>query len=450
MQPAVTECISQLDLFSIGRREITATVDHQPLSTDVGALMLARIDRQLGLSSRIAEALVDPRDPDRATHTYEDLVRQRLLQIACGYEDCNDAAALRLDPIFQLALNRVPGSERSELGSQPTLSRFEVRSSEENAALGRVLSELWVNRQKKRLGEGVLTFDFDFDSTDDPTHGGQQGTMFHGYYDQYMYHPLVAFDQEGYPLVAKLRTGRASDKEGMIDEMLWLAEQVAESFGEEIDLRLRADAGFQDPEAYDLLEEAGISYAIGLNSYAFLKNKIHDQIEEAQKLFDRTGVKKRHYTELMHKAQTWSRPRRIIAMIECDGKGANVRFVVTSLPDSPERIYAYYCQRGQCENYIKELKNAMFADRLSCHAFESNQFRFYLHTFAYLLMFHLREQLEGTELARVQMDTLRLRLIKIAARVRVTARRIWLQVSGSHPSIGRWMDLARQLHPPPA
>lgn len=445
----MTECISQQVLFSIGRREVTVTVDEQPLSTDAGALMLARIDRDLRLSARVADLLVDARDPERVQHPLEDLIRQRLLQISCGYDDCNDATALRHDPVFQLALRRVPGAACSELGSQPTLSRFEARSADENAALAGVLSDLWIARQKSRSWDGVVTFDFDFDSTDDPTHGDQQGTMFHGYYDQYMYHPLVAFDHEGYPLVAKLRTGRAPDKEGVVDEILRLAEQVAESFGDSIDLRFRADAGFQDPEMYDLLEEAGISYAIGLNSYSFLKSKIQQEIDQAQALFDRTGVKKRFYTELMHKAQTWSRPRRIVAMIECDSKGANVRFVVTTLADSPEKVYSYYCQRGQCENYIKELKNAMFADRLSCHAFESNQFRLYLHTFAYLLMFHLREELEGTELARVQMDTLRLRLIKIAVRVRVTARRIWLQISGSHPSAELWMNLAGQLHAPP-
>lgn len=448
MRPAMTECISQQELFSIGRRKVTARSGDEQLSAEAGALLLSRLDRRHGISSEIASILSDDRDPSRVKHTMEELIRQRLIQICCGYEDCNDADSLRHDPLLQLACGRLPQSEDAALGSQPTLSRNEKRAPEENAGLGRLLTEKWIRRQKRKAIRRIVTFDFD--STNDPTHGDQQMSMFHGYYDQYMYHPLLAFDEEGFPVVARLRAGRASDKEGMIDEMLRIGERISEDLGRSVKVRVRADAGFQDPETYDLLETAEVDYAIGLNTYVFLKDKVADEIRAAEEHYAKTKRKRRHYTELTHKAQTWSRPRRVIVMIECDGQGTNVRFVVTTLQSSPKSVYKFYCGRGQSENYIKELKNAMFADRLSCHLFESNQFRLYLHTFAYLLMFFLREQIEDPELRSAQMDTLRLRLLKIAVRVRVTARRIWLDISAAHPRANLWMNLAGLLHAPPA
>lgn len=442
----VTECTRQIALFSIGKKKVTFAPDGQFVASDAGVLALAKIDKRIDLSRRLSGVLIDPRDPDRVVHTYEAQLRQRILQIACGYEDADDGDALRLDPLFQTAMGRVPGAESSALASQPTLSRFERREYGELLRMSEVLLDLWLDHLVSRGRKAPRRVILDFDSTDDPTHGAQQLSMFHGYYDQHMFHPLVVFDGEGWPVAMVLRPGNAHASRGAVSILLRIFERMIDRLPRGTEIVFRADAGFAIPEIYEMCEILGIRYAIGQITNDSYKARAGKALREARREFQRTGEKARVFTEFVYQAKSWDQPRRIVAKAEVMKEGENPRFIVTNLQTGPEATYQFYTQRGQSENHIKDLKNAMAADRLSCSDFRSNQFRLLLHTAAYILMYVLREQLAGTELARAQMDTLRLKLIKVGASIVVTARRIWIHISRSHPSAPLLTNVMAQLY----
>lgn len=442
----MTKCTGQIDLFSIGRRRVTIESNGTFITSNAGVLLASRIERRLGLVRRLSGVLRDERDPLRVTHSYESQTRQRLLQIACGYEDCNDASALRLEPAFQTAMGRVAGREESALASQPTLSRFEQREAGELLRMSETLVDLWIDQLLARGPKAWKNIVLEFDSTDDPTHGAQQLTMFHGYYDQYMYHPLLVFDGEGWPVAVVLRPGRASAAEGAASVLVRIFEKIVERLPREARITLRADAGFAMPELYELCEEMGIRYVIGQITHACYKDRAEKALAEAIRQFEESGTKARVFTEFEYQAQTWTRKRRVIGKAERMPEGENVRFIVTNIDDlDPEAAYDYYTERGQSENFIKDLKNAMFADRLSCSAFMANQFRLLLHTAAYIVMIELRRELAGTTLAKAQMDTLRLKLLKIGACIVVTARHIWVRLSEHDPSRPLFEDACRRL-----
>jgi len=455
----VTNCTEQVDLFSIGRKSVTARFDGEEITSDAGVLPLSMIERKLRLAERLAAVLDEERDPSRVLHTNEDQLRQRLLQICCGYEDCNDATTLRHDAAFQIAFRRLPG-EGAELASQPTLSRFEQRSAEEIERLSDVLLDFWVERILARGPEAWKGIVLDFDSTDDPTHGEQQGTMFHGYYDQYMYHPLLAFDGEGFPVAVLLRPGNAHSGQDTVDVLLRLFEKIAERFPPEATFLFRGDAGFALPEVYEMCEALEIDYVIGMITHQVLKSNGEKTMNSAREQYkhaygraaddrEKTMLKTKVFGEFPYQAGSWSRPRRVVMKAEISREGENPRFIVTNLPVDPEAAYGTYTGRGQSENYIKDLKNAMFADRLSCHRYDANHFRLLLHTAAYILMYALREEIATAQpqsrLANAQMDTIRLKLIKIGAALRVTARNIWVRLSSSHPCLDLWHLLALRL-----
>jgi hypothetical protein len=442
----VTKCTGQIDLFSIGRRKVTIESDGTFITSNAGVLLAAQIEKRLRMSKRLAGMLRDERDPARVTHSYESQMRQRLLQIVCGYEDCNDASELRLEPAFQTAMGRVAGREESALASQPTLSRFEQRESVELMRMSEVLLDLWIDQLLARGRKALKNIVLEFDSTDDPTHGAQQLTMFHGYYDQYMYHPLVVFDGEGWPVAMMLRPGRASSSQGAASVLLRIFKKIAERLPSTAQITFRADAGFATPELYELCEAMGIRYVIGQITHASYKEKAAGALAEAVQHFEETGAKVRVFTEFQYQARTWAHPRRVIGKAERMAEGENVRFVITNIDDlDPEATYDYYTERGQSENFIKDLKNAMFGDRLSCSAFKANQFRLLLHTAAYIVMLELRRELAGTALAKAQMDTLRLKLIKIGACIVVTARRVWVQLSHHDPARPLFEHACRRL-----
>jgi hypothetical protein len=429
----VTECNSQIDLFSIGRRIVTATFDDARLTSDAGVTFLQRIDKRLGLSDRLAAAMIDRRDATRVRHTLRDLLMQRIALICAGYEDANDATTLRHDPAFQLAVGRVPGD--APLASQPTVSRFEQRPHRDLLALSNVLLDLWVERLKQRAKKTKkrLRIILDFDSTDFVTHGNQQLNFFHGHYDNYIYYPVLVFDQEGFPVAAVLRSGDTRTG-GVCSVLLRIMEKLSFALGK-FDLTVRADAGFSTPELYRLCDSMEIHYVIGLITHETLRDQAKGWMEEARDAFAQTGQPIRLIGDFQHR---WGRKdggmHRIIVKAEVTALGDNPRFLITNLTEGPEQVYTTYTGRGQCENHIKELKCAMLGDRMSCHAFAANQFRLLLHTAAYVLMFVLREELDAVCSTRMQMDTLRLRVLKVAALVKVTARRIWLHLSAQHPS----------------
>ena len=442
----MTECTGQIALFSIGRRKVTIESNGTFITSNAGVLLASRIEHGLGLARRLSELLRDDRDPSYVVHSYESQMRQRLLQIVCGYEDCNDATSLRHEPAFQTAMGRVAGTKEAVLASQPTLSRFEQRSRGDVLRASEELLDVWTERRvrrQRRTGEEIV---LDFDTTDAETHGAQQLSMFHGYYDHYMYHPLLVFDGEGWPVAMVLRPGRAHASTGATSVLLRIFDRIAHRMSSRTSVSLRADAGFAVPELYELCETLGIRYTIGQNSHSTYKQQAEELLAEARRQYQETGRKVRLFTEFRYQAETWNRPRRVICKVEIMPEGENVRFVLTNIDDlTPEQVYDFYTGRGQSENYIKDLKNAMFADRMSCSSFNANQFRLLLHAAAYMILFEFRRELADTALASAQMDTLRLKLLKIGACIVVTARRVWVQLSQFDPSTALYETLCRRL-----
>ena len=442
----MTKCTGQIGLFSIGRRRVTIESNGTFITSNAGVLLASRIERRLGLASKLSAVLRDERDPALVKHSYENQMRQRLLQIACGYEDCNDASELRLEPAFQTAMGRVAGLEESALASQPTLSRFEQREADELLRMSEVLVDLWIDQLLARGPKAWSDIVLEFDSTDDPTHGAQQLTMFHGYYDQYMYHPLLVFDAEGWPVAVVLRPGRASASHGAASVLVRIFKKIVARLPRQARITLRADAGFAIPELYELCEAMGMRYVIGQITHGSYKARAAEVLAEAVRRYEETGTKVRVFTEFEYQAETWTHSRRVIGKAEKMAEGENLRFIVTNIEDlDPEATYDHYTERGQSENFIKDLKNAMFADRLSCSAFMANQFRLLLHTAAYIVMLELRRDLADTALSTAQMDTLRLKLLKIGACIVVTARRIWVQLSEFDPSRPLFEYVSRRL-----
>jgi hypothetical protein len=440
----VTECTPQFDLFSIGRRTVTASFVDTPLSSDIGVVLVSRIDRRHRVTERLAAALSDGRDSVKVQHTIEDLLRQRAYQIACGYEDASDANTLRHDAGFQIALDRVPGQDGA-LASQPTISRFEQRRHADLLSYSNALCDLWIERlqKKARRSRRAVKIILDFDSTDFVTYGEQQLALFHGHYGNYIYYPLLVFDQHGWPVAAMLRPGRTRSA-GVIPALMRIYRRLVES-GLRFEMILRADAGFSSPELYQTCETLGIRYVIGLITHHALNARLEPTMQRAREIAKTEGTAKVFTAFMMRWGRKTPHDRRIIAKAEVTGIGDNPRFLITNMEQDAEVIYTFYTGRGQCENHIKEIKNALFADRMSCHTFAANQFRLLVHVTAYVLMYLLREQLADTSLGGVQLDTLRLRLLKVAAIVRVTARRIWLELSAAHPSAALWPRLVPLL-----
>jgi len=440
----VTECNSQIDLFSIGRRVVTASFVDKPISSDIGAVLLGRIDRRHRVTERLASVLTDRRESAKVQHSTVDMLRQRAYQIACGYEDAVDANTLRHDAGFQIALNRVPG-DSAALASQPTLSRFEHRRHADLLTFSNALLDLWIERlrAKARRSKRRIRIVLDFDSTDFITYGEQQFALFHGHYGNYIYYPLLAFDQHGWPVAAMLRPGRMRSG-GVVPLLLRIYRRLVEA-GMRFDMTIRADAGFSLPELYLMCETLGIRYVIGLITHPALVKELQPTMKQARTIAEAEGTAMIITDFMKHWGRKTPHERRIVAKAEITSLGENPRFLITNMEEEAEHVYDFYTGRGHCENHIKELKNAMLGDRMSCHAFAANQFRLLEHVTAYILMYLMREHLANTALAKVQMDTLRLKLLKVAAVVRVTARRVWLELSASHPSAVLWPRLVPLL-----
>jgi len=369
------------------------------------------LDQRYRLAENAARCLHDPREGHKVKHDLLTLVRQRLFAIAQGYEDNNDAATLAKDPAFKIMAGKAPESD-GDLASQPTLSRLENRvTAKDLRRLCDGLLELYLKTHPGPRKVIVL----DMDGTDDPTHGRQQLSFFHGYYEEHMYHPLLVFDgRDGFPLAAALRPGDAHASHGALAVLTRLIKKLKQAYPGALIL-FRADAGFAVPALYRYLEEQQeIRYVIGFITNNRVLAQAGPLLEKAQRQYLETGEKQRLFTSFSYQAESWDKPRRIIAKVEYTHLGANQRFVVTNLSRNPQFVYDdIYVLRGDVENRIKELKLELKADRLSCHRFLANQFRLLLHTAAYCLFWLLRRHLQGTELATAQVNTLRLKLLKI-------------------------------------
>ena len=409
------------------------------LTSDGGWTWVAEADQALGLSPALAAAVPDHRR--RGRHTLLALLRQRIYQIAAGYADQDDADALRGDPLLKLVCGRLPESD-PDLASQPTFSRLEnALSARDCYRLAVALGEVYL-RERERAGVPQRIV-LDLDSTDDPTHGEQEGSAYHGYFRQHMYHPLLVFDGEtGQFITAILRPGTAHAGHGALAILRRLVRRLRARWPH-VAIELRADAGFAKPEIYAYCEREGIAYTIGLVPNARLERLAAPLLADAQaRQAAADGATVRLLAETPYQAGSWPHERRVIIKAEALVKGPNTRFVVTTRTDPPEALYAWYTDRGETENWIKDLKTACFADRLSCHRFLANQVRLLLHGAAYWLLDTVRRWLVAAGSARMQLDTLRLRLIKIGGRVRQLATRVHLRLASNHPSEPLWYRLA--------
>jgi hypothetical protein len=426
-----TVCHNQLRFESLFSKEVIADFAGGRITSDAGGLVLRELDQRYRLAENAARCLHDPREGHKVKHDLLTLVRQRLFAIAQGYEDNNDAATLAKDPAFKIMAGKAPESD-GDLASQPTLSRFENRVTAKDL---RRLSDRLLDLYLKTHPGPRKVIVLDMDATDDPTHGQQQLSFFHGYYEEHMYHPLLVFDgRDGFPLAAVLRPGNTHSSRGALAVLKRLIQKLRQAYPKALIL-FRADAGFAVPALYTYLEgQPETRYVIGFITNNRLLAETAPLLAKAQRQYQETGEKQRLFTSFSYQAESWDQPRRIIAKVEYTHLGANQRFVVTNLSRTPQFVYDdIYVLRGDVENRIKELKLDIKADRLSCHRFLANQFRLLLHTAAYCLFWLLRHHLQGTELATAQVHTLRLKLLKIGARIRETSRRIWVHLASGYP-----------------
>jgi hypothetical protein len=411
-------------------------------------LLLREVDRRINLLGRLAGCFSDGRAPLLVKHQVSEMLAQRIYGLALGYEDLNDHEQLRCDPLLALLAGKRQLDE--ELAGKSTLNRLELAGRTARyhkigyspGALDRLLTDLYVESQGTPPTRMVL----DLDATDIPLYGHQPERFFHGYYNSYCYLPLYIFAGDQL-LCARLRPANQDAAAGCVEEVKRIAEQVRERWPE-VCIVLRADSGFCREELMAWCESKRVDYAFGLARNQRLGKIIGAQMHQARLLHQTTGEPARVFAEFPYRTRkSWSRSRRVVAKAEYLDKGENPRFVVTSLtPDqwAAQDLYQkFYCARGEMENRIKE-QMCLFADRLSTDEMKGNQLRLYFSALAYTLMEALRRLgLKGTEWAEAQVDTIRLKLFKIGALVRISVRRIVLQLSSTYP----WKDIyARAFH----
>lgn len=438
----MTECTAPKAVFSkLDRKNLEADFAGGRLTSDGGAPLLREADRTLGLTRRLAGLIPDHRDPDRTTHTLRELLTQRIFGIVLGYEDLVDHNTLRDDAALQAAAGRDPGRQEA-LASAPTLSRLENAVDRSTlVAVSGLLVDLFIESHDEPPAELVL----DFDATDDPLHGQQEGRFFHGYYDCYCYLPLYVFcgDQ---PLVACLRPSNIDASRWSRAILKMLVGRLREAWPG-VRIIVRADSGFCRWRLMRWCDGHGVDYILGLARNKRLERLSEHLMEEAEGLFEQTGRKVRHFGEITYGAGSWDRERRILCKAERLPGGPNRRYVATSLEGDPQRLYdELYCRRGEMENRIKEQQLQLFSDRTSCHRMLANQFRLLLSTFAYVLVEAIRRvALAGTQMARAQVGSIRLKLLKVGARVVSSVRRVVFHLAGGYPWRRLFLQAARRL-----
>lgn len=440
----MTVCASELPYDFATPRHLAVKFSDLELSSDAGILLARQAEEKVNVCAGLAACIEEWRHPSKITHSLEQLVSQRVYQLVGGYEDANDSNRLRHDPIYKLACARLPLPQQELLASQPTMTRLENQVSKvEVSKMRSRMVEQFIARYSTAPTEIVL----DIDGWDDPTHGKQQLSCFHGYYGQHMYFPVLINEAEsGYPLVLQLRAGNSHPGKGVAGILRWVFWRLKRAFPG-VRLVLRADAGFALPEILQVCERSGVNYAIGFARNAVTERKIADLLERARLQFIRTQQKARLFDDVYYAAASWEAPRRLVMKAEWLPKGANPRFVLTNLDQSAQAVYDdFYVQRGAAsEHRIKELKLGIQADRLSCTRFIANQFRLLLSQAAYILLLTIREAAAHTEFATAQVDRLRTMLIKGAARVRVSARRVLVELAAYCPFAPQLRLIVQQL-----
>jgi hypothetical protein len=433
MLPAKLDPITLTGLSPVAGLPVVARFDGGQLSSDGGLLALREVERRLGIAERLAACIEDPRAPERIRHGIADILRFRMLMIAAGYEDGNDADSLRHDPVFKLALDQLP--DGAALCSQPTISRLEsLPGPRALLRMARAMVGLYCSSFRQVPRRITL----DVDDTFDAVHGGQQLRLFNSYYDEYGFQPIVVFDGEGRPVAAMLRPAcRPSGAEARA----FLRRLVREirSHWPRVEILIRADSHYCAPEVIDFCRAERLDFILAVASTTTLRRHVQalETSTTARYAVASNAGKQRRYNEFYDGAGSWSRVERIIARVEAGPEGVDTRFVVTNLVGgTPRRLYERsYCQRGQAENHIKAWKRHLAADRTSCSKASANQLRLILHTGAYWLLWSLRSLMPKRSTWRVaQFDTLRLRLVKLAVRVVALKTRVMLHLHSAYPA----------------
>jgi len=426
----MTNCNGLPLTFSrLGRRNLLADFNGGAITSDAGALLLRQVDQRIGLTAALANAITDPRDPAKVTHDLVTLLRQRIFAIAMGYEDGNDHDQLRHDPLMQIVTERGIDAEKP-LASPSTLCRIE--NAVQRSSLAR-MSAVFVEQFLAAHATAPESIILDFDATDDAVHGLQEGRFFHGYYDHYCFLPLYVFCGDQL-LCAYLRPSKIDAAKHSRAILKLLVDRIRRDWPK-TKIIFRADSGFCRWKTLRWCDRNGVGYIVGLAKNPTLLRHAQPWTIPAAWHYERTGDKQRWFGTIAYAAGTWDRERRVIVKAEHGDKGANPRFVVTNLPGEAQMLYdGLYCQRGEMENRIKEQQLCLFADRTSCHAFDANQFRLLLSSAAYVLLESLRRMgLKRTKLARARCDTIRLKLLKIGARVVQSVRRVVLHLATGFP-----------------
>jgi hypothetical protein len=445
----MTECNqSSFGFEASGKREIVARFDGGTISTDGGAFLLRQTDKRLNLLPRLAECFLDGRNPDLIEHTIAEMVAQRVYGLALGYEDLNDHEQLRNDPVFGILAGREETS--APLAGKSTLNRMEMGAGAKDRykkitfwkdSIDELLVKVFIESHQSAPPEIVL----DVDTTDLPLHGKQEGRFFHGYYDNYCYLPLYIFCGD-HVLCARLREANHDAAFGCLGEIKRIVMQLRAAWPQ-VKIILRGDSGFCRNELMSWSEANRVEFVFGMARNQRLRKIIGAQMHEATGQWSRTGKPARVFAEFPYRTKKtkkggWDRERRVVAKAEhIDGK-ENPRFIVTSLADEGRKLYEeIYCARGDMENRIKE-QFSLFADRVSAETIRANQLRLYLSAIAYILVSGLRRLgLKATELADAQVSTIRTKLLKIGAQIRVTVRKVWVSMASSYP----WQGLYQQV-----
>lgn len=406
-------------------RKVLADFNGGDVTSDGGVLLLRQVDQRLGLTRRLSKILEDRRRQGSCDHDQLRLLRQRIYALALGYEDINDHETLRGDVALQTAVEA-----DKILAGASTLCRWENRADRETARqISEWLIELFIQSFKKPPEELIL----DPDATDDPTYGKQEGRFFHGYYDHYCFLPLYVFCGEKL-LVSYLRPSNIDASKHAWAILSLLVKRFRKEWPG-VRIIIRGDSGFCRWRMLSWCEKHNVGYIIGVAKNSRLNDKASALMEKARSQYETSGEKQRLFSEISYAAYTWDKERRILVKAEYGEQGSNPRYVATNLSDDPQKLYdGIYCGRGDMENRIKEQQMDLFSDRTSCTKWWANQFRMLLSALAYVLLQTLRSiALKGTELAKAQCGTIRLKLLKIGAVIIRNTRRIVFHLSGAYP-----------------
>jgi hypothetical protein len=444
----MTECLEQLTFDYYHHKHLVADFKGGAITSDAGLLPVRQMEARLGWLTEAAGALVDERDPSRTLHDVLTLLRQRVFGLIGGYEDGNDHTRMRNDPALKLIAERPP--EGKALASQPTVSRFEnAPSARQVVRLNRLLIGHVIAEHKERRSEEIV---LDVDPTDDPCHGHQQQVFFNGFYDQHMLFPLLVFDRAtGLLAGVRLRAGNASGAHRVLQLLRPMVRRLKKALPK-VKIIIRADAGLAVPRLYRFCEENALGYLIGIATNNIFKKTTEWAVAWLSERFEKSPVPYRWIGGFRHRAGTWRRERRILFKAEINAEGSNRRFVVTNLPGLPLHLWPRYEDRGTAETFIDQLKNALKADRLSCHRFIANAFRLVMTAFAYNLIRAFAMQLKGTCFESASAETIRSRLLKIGAQVCETTRRVWVHLATGFPHrevLLTVMRRIRNMRPPP-